>query len=185
LITPEQSAHFDAMVEAVINDLPPRYAAQLAHTPIIVLDRPDAAMLADLEIDPANEEAILELCGLHTGVATTETSVEDSGSLPSAIHIFREGVLALVGEEATERRSDEATEGERQRDGETQRRSGGGERRRDLETQRQSGEGEAGEVEKAEMGDDAVFEQIRITILHELGHQFGLDEDDLFELGYE
>ena len=27
-------------------------------------------------------------------------------------------------------------------------------------------------------------EQIRITVLHELGHHHGLDEDDLHELGY-
>lgn len=32
--------------------------------------------------------------------------------------------------------------------------------------------------------DDAVYEQIRITLLHEIGHHFGLDEDDLEELGY-
>lgn len=29
-----------------------------------------------------------------------------------------------------------------------------------------------------------VLQQIRITILHELGHHHGLDEDDLEELGY-
>ena len=34
-------------------------------------------------------------------------------------------------------------------------------------------------------GDEAVTEQIRITLLHEIGHHFGLDEDDLAELGYE
>jgi predicted Zn-dependent protease with MMP-like domain len=28
-------------------------------------------------------------------------------------------------------------------------------------------------------------EEIRITVLHELGHYFGLDEDRLAELGYE
>ena len=28
-------------------------------------------------------------------------------------------------------------------------------------------------------------EQIRITLLHEIGHHFGLDEDDLARLGYE
>lgn len=32
---------------------------------------------------------------------------------------------------------------------------------------------------------ERVAEEIRITLLHELGHQFGLDEDDLEELGYE
>jgi len=33
--------------------------------------------------------------------------------------------------------------------------------------------------------DDFVYEEIRITLLHELGHHFGLDEDDLERLGYD
>lgn len=33
--------------------------------------------------------------------------------------------------------------------------------------------------------DESIAEQIRITILHEVGHHFGLDEDDLEELGYD
>jgi predicted Zn-dependent protease with MMP-like domain len=32
--------------------------------------------------------------------------------------------------------------------------------------------------------DEEVYEEIRITLLHEIGHHFGLDEDDLDELGY-
>jgi len=32
---------------------------------------------------------------------------------------------------------------------------------------------------------DRLREEIRITLLHELGHHFGLDEDDLASLGYE
>ena len=31
---------------------------------------------------------------------------------------------------------------------------------------------------------DDVREEIRVTLLHELGHHFGLDEDDLERLGY-
>lgn len=34
-------------------------------------------------------------------------------------------------------------------------------------------------------GPQAVREEIRVTLLHELGHHFGLDEDDLERLGYE
>lgn len=37
------------------------------------------------------------------------------------------------------------------------------------------------------VGDDAdrrVAEEIRVTLLHEIGHHFGLDEDDLDRLGY-
>ena len=33
--------------------------------------------------------------------------------------------------------------------------------------------------------DDRVYEEIMITLLHEIGHQFGLDEDDLARLGYD
>jgi len=32
---------------------------------------------------------------------------------------------------------------------------------------------------------DELLRQIRITVLHEIGHHFGLDEDDLAELGYD
>lgn len=32
--------------------------------------------------------------------------------------------------------------------------------------------------------DDALEEQIRITLLHEIGHHFGMEEDDLERLGY-
>lgn len=30
-----------------------------------------------------------------------------------------------------------------------------------------------------------IVEEIRTTVLHEIGHHFGLDEDDLFDVGYE
>jgi len=32
--------------------------------------------------------------------------------------------------------------------------------------------------------DAALAEQIRVTLLHEIGHHFGLNEDDLAKLGY-
>jgi predicted Zn-dependent protease with MMP-like domain len=34
-------------------------------------------------------------------------------------------------------------------------------------------------------GDDEVMRQIRITVLHEIGHHFGLSEEQLSALGYE
>ncbi len=43
---------------------------------------------------------------------------------------------------------------------------------------------EAGGWEQ-EGGEDFVYEQVYITLLHELGHHFGLDEDDLERLGYD
>lgn len=36
-----------------------------------------------------------------------------------------------------------------------------------------------------EVNREALIEQIHVTLLHEIGHEFGLDEDDLTELGYD
>jgi len=42
---------------------------------------------------------------------------------------------------------------------------------------------EAGGWDAAD-ADQAVADEVRITLLHELGHHFGLDEDDLDRLGF-
>src|SRR5262249_38805611 len=38
--------------------------------------------------------------------------------------------------------------------------------------------------EEGKISDEELRRQLRITILHEYGHHFGLDEDELDELGY-
>lgn len=38
--------------------------------------------------------------------------------------------------------------------------------------------------ENGEVGEEALQKQIRVTIMHEVGHYYGLDEDDLQERGY-
>lgn len=40
------------------------------------------------------------------------------------------------------------------------------------------------DIEDASEDRRDLIEQVRITLLHELGHHFGLDEDDLERLGY-
>lgn len=120
---------FDALLEQVLDALPDAVHELLEEAPLIVEDRPSPAMMRDLGVDSADD-----LCGLHTGIALTEQSVEHSGVLPTQIHIFREGIVALAG-------------------------------------------GWRG-------ADERVAEEIRITVLHEVGHHFGLEEDDLDHLGY-
>ncbi len=41
-----------------------------------------------------------------------------------------------------------------------------------------------GPLLRAHQDPDEVRDQVRITVLHEVGHHFGLDEDRLDELGY-
>jgi len=40
------------------------------------------------------------------------------------------------------------------------------------------------DVELASDGEQDLVDQVRSTVLHEIGHHFGLDEDELDELGY-
>lgn len=123
---------FDALLEDVLESLPPGVLALLDEIPLIVEDRPDPELLASMGLEPD-----ASLCGLHTGIALTERSVEMSGAPSDEIRIFRRGVVETAG-------------GWR-----------GGE------------------------ADERVREEIRITLLHEIGHHFGLDEADLAALGYE
>ncbi|MGH7245157.1 MAG: metallopeptidase family protein [Phycisphaerales bacterium] len=127
---------FDALLEEAIEQLPPALRKLIDEVPVVALDRPTPEMLRDLGVDPNDEEEATSFCGLHTGVANTEKSVDRSGELPSDIHLFREGIVEL-----------------------------------------------AGGFEQPE-ADDIVYEEIMITLLHEIGHEFGLDEDDLERLGY-
>ncbi|GJM18293.1 MAG: hypothetical protein DHS20C14_05060 [Phycisphaeraceae bacterium] len=128
-----QRARFDEIVAEELTRLPGRFAPLLDELHIIVEDLPDAEMLADLGMTPAEAD---ELCGLHTGVSLTDRSVEEDSVLPTQIHLFRTGILFTA----------EGWDGPR--------------------------------------GEEGVRAEIRITLLHELGHQLGLDEDDLADLGY-
>lgn len=138
---PKARRKFDALLEEIIESLPPRVQALLEETPVLVDDRPSRALLAELGLDPRDEG----LCGLHSGTPLTERSVSHGHDLPETIHLFREGIIDQAG---------------------------GWTPWQDDEGQQWGGEEE-------------VRRQIRITLLHEIGHHFGLDEADLAALGYE
>ena len=147
-MSPALRNRFDTLLEEVLEHLPARLRALLDEVPLIVDDRPDAALARELYAELGHEEGetveefASTLCGLHTGVALTERSVQQSGDVPDHIRIFREGIVNVAG-------------GWEPQENET-----------------------AAEV------DDAVYEEIQITVLHEIGHHFGLDERQLEELGY-
>jgi predicted Zn-dependent protease with MMP-like domain len=70
------------------------------------------------------------LLGLYEGRPITQRSVEESGTMPEVIYLFKQ------------------------------------------------------EIEAACDSADEMRREVRTTVLHELGHHFGLDEDNLEDLGY-
>lgn len=148
LSEPERE-RFDALLQDAIDALPAHVRGLVDRVPIVVLDEPSPEMLDVLRRDGVlmDENDGLDLCGLHTGVAITDRSIEDpsgwgpvgtgdAGAGPEQIHLFRRGISDLAG-------------------GWNQ-----------------------------PQADQEIYEEIRITLLHEIGHHFGLDEDDLEDLGY-
>lgn len=135
-MTPEAIERFDALVEREIEQLPDQLAALLEQISVVVLDRPTPEIMTSLGLDPDDPGAAEEICGLHSGIANTEQSVEHDLEMPSQIHLFRDGIVGLAGGWEPPNASEQ------------------------------------------------IAAEIRITLLHELGHQFGLDEDDLDALGY-
>ena len=127
----ESRRHFDQLLDEVLAEMPEQIHRLLDEVTMYVEDHPSREVMRRLEITDRRQ-----LCGLYTGIPLGSRSVEQSGILSDAVHIYREGILDL----ATDRRG----------------------RLREKELRR----------------------QIRITVLHELGHYHGLDEEELSELGY-
>lgn len=130
-------ARFDRLVEQAMDRLPERFRAALDIIPVIVTDTPEPDLVEQLLAEGVlgHPDEALELCGLHTGTALTERSIEVPQH-PDQIHLFRRGIVELAG---------------------------------------------------GWNGPDAlesIAREIQTTLLHELGHHFGLDEDDLDRLGY-
>jgi predicted Zn-dependent protease with MMP-like domain len=122
---------FDRQLERVLGQMPPLIHDLLERVPLHVEDYPSRDVLEEKGIDdPA------ELCGLFSGVALPEKSVEHSGMLPDVVTIYRLGIM----EAARDRFGRLTAEGLR--------------------------------------------EEIRVTLLHELAHFHGMDEDELEQLGY-
>ena len=130
---------FDRLLDDALPQLPASLRNMLEQLQLIVDDVPEQSLLNQIDVEDATD-----LCGLHSGIPLTERSVEDAPTLPTSIHLFREGIVKMAG--GWEEWTDD--------DGEPM------------------------------GGEEIVQEEIVITLLHELGHHFGLDEDDLERLGY-
>jgi predicted Zn-dependent protease with MMP-like domain len=106
---------FDELVSDALDLIPPELAAVMDNVVVLVADRHP-------------EES--DLLGLYEGVALTERDSNYAGSLPDAITIYREALLAACD------------------------------------------------------SDDEVVEQVAITVIHEIAHHFGIDDNRLHELGW-
>ena len=85
---PPSAEEMEAIARGVLDRLPQAFRASLGDVVFQVEDFADEATLKDLGIEDA-----FELSGLYEGVPLPEQSVEQSGTLPEKIRLFRRPIL--------------------------------------------------------------------------------------------
>jgi len=85
---PPSAEEIEAIARAALRALPAEFSESLGDIVFMVEDFADAETLRDMGIDDP-----FDLSGLYEGVPLTERSVEQSGTLPERIRLFRRPIL--------------------------------------------------------------------------------------------
>ncbi len=122
--TPPSADETEAIARTTLERLPEPFARSLGDIVLIVQDFADDATLASMGIDNP-----FDLSGLYEGIPLTERSVEQSGTLPERIFLYRRPILDEWGER-----------------------------------------------------EDTLEHLVAHVLIHEVGHHFGLSDDDIHAL---
>ena len=114
---------FNRLVEAALEDIPPRFREEMKNIAIVVEDEPSPDILEEMEIEPPDS-----LYGLYQGTPLTERGWGHGNDLPDRITLYQKPI-----EEDSEDRED-------------------------------------------------VIVCIAETLIHEIGHYFGLSEEEIEEI---
>ena len=121
---PPSADEIEAIARRTLDTLPAPFAASLPDIVLRVEEFADDATLADMEIDDP-----FDLTGLYEGVPLTERSVDQSGTLPERVRLFRRPLL-----------------------------------------------------DEWASGSDTLEHLVAHVLIHEVGHHFGLSDDDMHAL---
>ncbi|MBN2024938.1 MAG: metallopeptidase family protein [Pirellulales bacterium] len=102
---PHERRRFDRVLEKILEAMPPLVHELIERVPLHVEDHPSRRVMEEMGVRFRDE-----LCGLYTGIPLTERRVEQSGTLPDVVTIYREGVLAAATDAAGRVRPDRLRE---------------------------------------------------------------------------
>jgi predicted Zn-dependent protease with MMP-like domain len=122
--TPPSAEEIEAIARATMEALPAPFAESLRDIVLLIEEFADDETLEAMEIDDP-----FELSGIYEGVPLTERSVEQSGTLPERIRLFRRPIL-----------------------------------------------------DEWAGGNDTLEHLVAHVLVHEVGHHFGLSDDDIHTL---
>ena len=122
--SPPSAEEIEAIARGTLERLPPPFSDSIGDIVLLVQDFADDSTLEQMGIDDP-----FELSGLYEGVPLTERSVEQSGTMPERIFLYRRPIL------------DEWADGE-----------------------------------------ETLEHLVAHVLIHEVGHHFGLSDDDIHAL---
>jgi predicted Zn-dependent protease with MMP-like domain len=122
--TPPSADEIEVIARATLERLPEPFARSVGDIVLLVRNFADDATLASMGIDNP-----FDLSGLYEGIPLTERSVEQSGTLPDRIRLFRRPIL-----------------------------------------------------DEWASADDTLEHLVAHVLIHEVGHHFGLSDDDMHAL---
>ena len=115
---------FEKLVVEALTLIPKRFRREMHNLAVVVEDEPDAALLAEMELEPPDT-----LYGLYHGTPLTERTWGSGNTLPDRISIYQRPLEEDFGDDEDELRA-----------------------------------------------------QIGETLIHEVGHYFGLSEEEIEEI---
>lgn len=121
---PPSADEIEAIARATLNALPEPFAQSLGEVVLLVEDFADDETLVAMDIEDP-----FDLTGIYEGVPLTRRSVDQSGTLPERIRLFRRPIL-----------------------------------------------------DEWASGDDTLEHLIAHVLIHEVGHHFGLSDEDMHAL---
>ena len=121
---PPSADEIEAIAREALKRLPEPFSRSIGDIVLLVADFADDETLAQMEIEDP-----FDLSGLYEGIPLTERSVEQSGTLPERIFLYRRPIL-----------------------------------------------------DEWAAGDDTLEHLVAHVLIHEVGHHFGLSDDDIHAL---
>ena len=85
---PPSAEEIEAIARNTLQGLPQRFAQHLSDVVLLVEDFADEQTLREMEIEDP-----FDLTGIYEGLPLTEKSVDQSGTLPDRVRLFRRPIL--------------------------------------------------------------------------------------------
>lgn len=86
--SPPSADEIEAIARRVLESFPPPFATSIGDVVLLVEDFADDETLREMGIDDP-----FELSGIYEGIPLTERSVDQSGTLPETIRLFRRPIV--------------------------------------------------------------------------------------------